>query len=302
MEGTLPWTVFAALIALLLLLDARVVQAGAQPVGMRHAAIWTSGWVAMALVFGIGIFLARGADLGTQFLAGYLIELSLSADNVLLFAVIFAHFQVPPGYQQRVLLWGIAGAVVMRIVMIIGGAALLHRFQWVTYLLGGLLVITGLKVYLHRNRALDAPEGALTWWLKRHLRLTDRFVEQRFVTRIDGKLYATRLFLVMAVIGSVDPMFAVDSIPAVFAVSTDPFIVITSNMFAILGLRPLYFIIAGGMQRAQFLKPGLAVILAFVGLKMLGVINVSVILSLGIVAAVLLMSVLTSIAHGSRRT
>jgi tellurite resistance protein TerC len=290
----LLWVVFSVGVVIALALDLGVFQRKAHTVRPREAFIWSVIWVSLAILFGISIFLRYGTAQGIQFLTGYLIELSLSVDNVFIFAVIFTAFRVPPQYQHRVLFWGITAAVVMRGIMIWAGATLLDRFHWAIYVFGGLLIITGIRMFLHREEKTDVTENALVGWLQRHLRLTHEFHGEHFLTRIDGKIYATPLFLVMALVGPTDLMFALDSIPAVFAVTRDPFIVFTSNVFAVLGLRSMFFLLTGIMGRFHYLKMGLSLILIFVGFKMLGVFHIHMLASLGVIVAILATSVILS--------
>lgn len=291
------WGGFAVVVLVIMALDLGVFHRKAHEVSLREATIWSAVWVTLAMLFACGVFAYRGAKDGMLFLTGYLIELSLSVDNVFLFAVIFTYFLVPPLYQHRVLFWGIIGAIVMRGIMIVAGTALINKFHWVIYLFGVLLIVTGIKMYLHRNQTVDVAESAFLRWLRRTLPLTNVYDGQRFFTRIEGKRVATPLFLVLALIEATDLMFAIDSIPAIFAVTRDPFIVFTSNVFAILGLRSMYFLLAHVMDRFRYLKVGLAVILVFVGLKMVGesFVEVPIAVSLVVVVVVLTVSVTASL-------
>lgn len=295
LDNTLLWIGFATGILVLLALDLGVFHRDAHVVPMREAAAWSAVWFTLAMLFAGGVFFFRGLGSGMEFLTGYLIELSLSVDNVFLFAVIFSYFQVPPAYQHRVLFWGILSAIIMRGIMIAVGAALIARFHWIIYLFGGFLILTGIKMFLHRNKETDPGENALIRLLLRFVPLTERYHGQRFFVRIDGRLLATPLFLVLVLVEFTDLMFAVDSIPAIFAVTRDPFIVFTSNVLAILGLRSLYFLLAGVMDRFQYLKVGLSAILVFVGFKMLGIIKIPILASLLVVVFILTVSVLASL-------
>lgn len=290
----LLWIVFGVGVVAALALDLGVFQRKAHAVGPRESLIWSLVWMTLALFFGVYIFLSKGSAAGLQFLTGYLIELSLSVDNVFIFAVIFSTFRVPPQFQHRVLFWGILMAIILRGVMIWAGTRLLDSFHWAIYVFGVLLIITGIRMYLHREEKTDMTENALAGWLQRHLRLTDQYHQEHFLTRIDGKLYATPLFLVLALIGPTDLMFAVDSIPAVFAVTRDPFIVFTSNVFAVLGLRSMFFLLSGFMNRFRYLSVGLALILIFVGLKMLKAFDLHMLTSLGVVVGILAVSIIVS--------
>jgi len=295
LDNTLLWIGFATGILILLALDLGVFHRKAHAVPLREAATWSLVWFTLAMLFAGGVFYFRGVVSGMEFLTGYLIELSLSVDNVFLFAVIFTYFQVPPAYQHRVLFWGILSAIVLRGIMIAVGAALIARFHWIIYLFGGFLILTGVKMFLHRNRETDPGENALIRLLKRVVPLTDQYHGQRFFIRIDSRLLATPLFLVLSLVEFTDLMFAVDSIPAIFAVTRDPFIVFTSNVLAILGLRSLYFLLAGVMDRFQYLKVGLSAILVFVGFKMLGIVKIPILASLLVVVSILTISILASL-------
>jgi tellurite resistance protein TerC len=290
----LLWIVFSVGVIVALSLDLGVFQRKAHKVHPREALIWSVVWVILALSFGAYVFVRMGSKSGVEFLTGYLIELSLSIDNVFIFAVIFSTFRVPPRYQHRVLFWGITAAIMMRGVMIWAGTALIQRFHWAIYFFGILLIVTGLRMCLHREETTDMAENALVTWLRRHLRLTNQFHGEHFLTRIDGRVHATPLFLVLALIGPTDLMFAVDSIPAVLAITQDPMIVFTSNVFAVLGLRSMFFLLTGIMDRFHYLKLGLAAVLVFVGLKMLGVIQLPLLYSLAIVAGILGISMAVS--------
>jgi tellurite resistance protein TerC len=283
----LLWTVFTIGVIVALSLDLGVFQRKVHKVTPKEALTWSAIWVALALLFGGYIFHQRGSASAVAFITGYVIELSLSVDNVFIFAVIFTSFRVPSKYQHRVLFWGILTAIVLRGVMIWLGTALLDRFHWAIYVFGGLLILTGIRMCFHKEESADMAENAMATWLRKHLRLTSDFHGEHFLTRIDGKIFATPLFLVMALVGPTDLMFAIDSIPAVLAISRDPFIVFTSNVFAVLGLRSMFFLLAGMMDRFHYLKVGLAAVLIFVGLKMLDVFKVRSELSLLIVGAIL---------------
>lgn len=291
------WGVFAVVVLVIMALDLGVFHRKAHSISLREATLWSTIWITLAMLFACGVFAYRSAKDGMLFLTGYLIELSLSVDNVFLFAVIFNYFLVPPLYQHRVLFWGIIGAIIMRGIMIAAGTTLINKFHWIIYLFGALLIVTGIKMYLHRNQTVDVAESAFLRWLRRTLPLTNVYDGQRFFTRIEGKRVATPLFLVLALIEVTDLMFAIDSIPAIFAVTRDPFIVFTSNIFAILGLRSMYFLLAHVMDRFRYLKVGLSFILIFVGLKMLGepIVEVPVVVSLAVVIVVLAVSVTASL-------
>lgn len=301
------WAGFIGFVLSMLALDLFVFGGRrAHRVGAREAAAWVAAWVGFALAFAgllwwhlngtAGAELARAKTL--EFLAGYLIEQSLSVDNMFVFVMIFGYFAVPPPLQRRVLLYGVLGAIVMRAGMIFAGVWLVQQFAWVLYLFGAFLVVTGLKMLMVAGAAPDLEKNPLLHWLRSHLRITPDFHEERFLVRRDGLLWVTPLFLVLVLIEASDLVFAVDSIPAIFAVTTDPFIVFTSNIFAIMGLRALYFLLADMAGRFHLLKYGLALVLVFVGGKMLAMpwFHPPIQWSLAIVAAILLVSVLASLA------
>ena len=316
-DQLLLWLGFGALVVTMMVLDLGVFHRKAHAVSMREAAIWTVVWVTVALAFDGFIYWERGTVPAIEFLTGYIIEWSLSMDNVFVFAVIFAYFAVPAQYQHRVLFWGILGAVVMRLTFILAGAALLQRFHWIIYPMGGFLVLTGIKLFFERNKESDVGEKWVLRMARRCLPVTGAYVGQKFfVLRYSAQMESitvthgdhtaqkvfrrqstqwmvTPLFLVLLVVETTDVAFAVDSIPAIFAVTHDPFIVFTSNIFAILGLRALYFLLAGAMKMFRYLSVGLAAILCFVGSKMLlsGFYDIPIVVSLGIVCSLLTLAV-----------
>lgn len=291
------WVGFSVFVVVMLALDLGVFRRKTRTVGIKEAAVWSIVWVALALLFDAGLYVWEGPEPATEFLAGYLIEKALSVDNIFVFVLIFSFFAVPYEYQHRVLFWGVLGALVMRAVFIAASASLLANFEWVIYVFGGFLVVTGVKMATQKEHALDLKENPAYRALRRVLPITDGDHGKRFFARIDGKLMATPLFVVLVVVEFSDLVFAIDSIPAIFAVTSDPFIVYTSNVFAILGLRFLYFVLAGAVGMFRFLKHGLAVILTFVGLKMLlaGVWHMPPGLSLAVILVVLVLSVAASL-------
>ncbi len=287
------WAGFVAFVLAMLALDLGVFHKKSHVVGFREAAAWSAVWVALALVFGGLVWSQFGARVGTEYLTGYLIEKSLSVDNIFVFVVIFATFQVPALYQHRVLFWGILGALVMRAIMIFAGGAMLERFHWLIYVFGAFLVLTGIKLL----RQQGAPEDLeKSWFLRLARRVvpsTPNYDGEKFFTRENGKWLATPLFMALVLVEFTDLIFALDSIPAIFAITRDPFIVFTSNIFAILGLRSLFFLLAGVMDRFVYLKTGLAFVLVFVGFKMalIDMVKVPAVLSLGIIATILGLSI-----------
>lgn len=290
------WVGFSLVVLGLLALDLGVFHRHAHIVTTREAGAWTLVWISLALLFNLAIFWWRGPEPGWEFLTGYLIEYALSVDNIFVFVLLFTYFAVPAAYQHRLLFWGILSALIMRGVMIAAGAALIKQFHWVIYLFGAFLVITGIRMALDKGHAVDPGHNPVVRLVRRVIPITKEYHGQHFFVRQAGRLMATPLFVVLLLIETTDLIFAVDSIPAVFAITTDPFIVYTSNVFAILGLRSLYFLLAGIIHRFHYLKFGLAVVLTFVGIKMLltDLYKIPIVISLGIVAAALLISVIAS--------
>jgi tellurite resistance protein TerC len=288
------WVALAVLILGMLALDLFVFHRDAHEVSLREAALFSGIWIGMGLAFGGLVFAFLGAQAGGEYLAGYVIEKSLSIDNVFVFAMIFGYFAVPAKYQHRLLFWGVFGAIVFRAVFIAAGAALLDAFHWMIYGFGILLLLTGWRMWTHRNEhTLDLDKNRILRLVRRLVPITPEYRGQRFFVREGGKWIATPLFAVLVVIESSDIMFAIDSIPAIFAVTDDAFIVFASNAFAILGLRSLYFLLAGMLDRFTYLKAGLAALLVFAGVKILltDVYKMPVWLSLGIIVAILAVSV-----------
>ncbi len=263
------WAAFVGFILAMLTLDLFVVHKDAHEVSFREAATWSVIWVALGLSFGVLIWVWQGPELAGEYLAGYLIEKSLSVDNIFVFALVFGYFAVPQKYQHRVLFWGILGALVFRAIFIFAGTELLDRFHWMIFVFGGFLVFTGIKMLRHRDEHVDPGRNPVLRLMKRFIPTTDEYVGQKLFVRQAGRRLATPLFAVLVVIETTDIIFAVDSIPAILAVTEEPFLVFTSNAFAILGLRALYFLLAGMMDRFAYLKLGLAAVLIFVGVKML---------------------------------
>ncbi len=266
-------------------------------VSLREAAVWSAVWVTLGMGFGLLIWRFYGAEAGGQYFAGYLIEKSLAVDNVFVFALIFTAFAVPRQYQHRVLFYGLLGALVFRAIFIAGGAALLERFHWILYVFGAFLVLTGWKMLRHRNEHADPMRSRTLRLVRRWVPSTDEYHGQKFWIRQGHRWVATPLFLVLVLVETTDIVFAVDSIPAIFAVTQEPFLVFTSNAFAILGLRAMYFLLADLMHRFVYLKVGLAAILVFVGAKMLllDVYKVPTFLSLTVIALCITTAVVASL-------
>lgn len=268
MQDIWLWVGFNLFVIVLLALDLGVLHKGEKQITVRHALLLSLGYLVLALIFAAGMFIFRGETAGYQFLTGYLIEKSLSVDNIFVFVLIFTHFAVPPQYQYRVLFWGILGALVMRASLILVGAAVIEAFHWVIYLFGAFLIFTGIKMLITVGQEPDMENNRVVKFMRRHFRVTDEFVGNKFFVLKDGVRYMTPLFVVLILIEVTDVVFALDSIPAIFAITTDPFIVYTANVFAILGLRALYFALAGVIHRFHYLKYGLSLVLVVVGAKM----------------------------------
>jgi tellurite resistance protein TerC len=307
MEGSIwLWIGFNLFVLLMLALDLGVFHKHSHAVSTKEAAIWSVVWISLSLLFNVGLYFFwdvisptsayTNAEASLAFFTGYLIEKSLSVDNIFVFILIFTFFAVPAAYQHRILFWGIIGALFMRGALIAVGATLLKEFHWVIYLFGGFLIFTGIRMALHKNEEVHPENNPLVKLLRRIMPVTDDYESEKFFVRKAGVLMATPLFLVLLIIESTDLIFAVDSIPAIFAVTEDPFIVYTSNVFAILGLRSLYFLLANVMDKFQYLKLGLAVVLTFVGVKMVIVdlYKIPVGVSLGVIAGILGISIAAS--------
>lgn len=304
------WVGFFVFIAAMLALDLGVFQRESHEVKMKEALVWCGVWFALAMGFNALVWYWRGAELGQQFLASYLIELCLSIDNVFVFILIFAYFKVPARWQHRVLFWGIIGAVLMRAVFILVGVNVIARFHWVLYIFGAFLVYTGVKMALPGKTDVDVnpDHNPVVRLFRKFWPVSPRNEHGHFFTTHEGRRMATPLFIVLIVVETTDVIFALDSIPAVLAITKDGFVALTSNIFAILGLRSLYFALSGVMQLFRYLKIGLAIILCFIGTKMLieHWVEITTAVSLGVIAGVLAMSVMLSVlirehpkSHGS---
>lgn len=279
MDVTSVWLIFNVFVLGMLALDLGVFHRTSHTVSMREAVTWSVVWIGLALIFnGIIYFywdvMMPGSRYGNSeaamaFLTGYVIEKSLSVDNIFIFVLLFSSFAVPPAYQHRVLFWGVLGALIMRGLMIYADTALLEQFHWVIWVFGGFLIVTGLRMLKSDDHAIDPQNHVVVRWLRRLMPMTNGYVGQKFTVVENGIRKATPLLAVLLVVEFTDLIFAVDSIPAIFAVTRDPFLVYTSNVFAILGLRALYFVLAGAMDKFVYLKPALAIVLAFVGIKMI---------------------------------
>jgi tellurite resistance protein TerC len=301
MDQVWLWIGFNAFVLAMLAVDLGVFHRRAHEVSLREAAAWSAVWISLALAFAYGIYHFRGMQAGLEFLTGYLIEKALSVDNIFVFVLVFSYFNVPARYQHRVLFWGILGALVMRGTMIAAGAVVIERFHWVIYAFGAFLVITGIRMATHPMHAITPEANPIIRLVRRLVPVSDRYHGQSFFVRetVGGRLrrVATPLFVVLVLVETTDLVFALDSIPAIFAVTSDPFLVYTSNVFAILGLRALYFLLAGVIHRFHYLRVGLSAVLVFVGVKMVlsDVYHVPIGLSLGIIGVMLAVSVAVSL-------
>lgn len=292
------WIGFNVFVLLMLALDLGVFHRKAHVVTFKESITWTVVWISLALLFNLGVAHYMGNDKGLEFFTGYIIEKSLSVDNVFVFALLFSYFAVPSLYQHKVLFWGIIGALIMRAIMIALGAKLITEFAWIIYIFGAFLILTGIKMIVKRSEEIHPEKNPVVRLFKRFMPVTNEYHGEKFFVRKEGILMATPLFVVLLLVEFTDLIFAVDSIPAIFAVTTDPFIVYTSNVFAILGLRSLYFALAGVMDKFHYLKIGLGCVLSFVGVKMLvghTEWKIDTHLSLGVIVTILSASIIASL-------
>ena len=291
------WVAFNVFVLAMLYLDLAVFHRKPHEVHFKEALGWSAVWIALALLFNLGIYFWRGPEVGLEFLTGYVIEKSLSVDNIFVFLLIFSFFRVPAMYQHEVLFWGILGALIMRAIFIAAGVTLLHHFHWIIYVFGAFLIFTGIKLALDKDKEIHPEHNPILRLFSRLMPVTKDYVEGKFFVRMHGRLMATPLFGVLLVVETTDLIFAVDSIPAILAITDDPFIVYTSNVFAILGLRALYFALAGIMRLFHYLHYGLAAILVFVGVKMLiaEMYPIPIGIALAVIAGILGLSILASI-------
>ena len=304
MSGQLGlWIAFGILVPAMLALDLGVFHRKAHIISVREALLWSGVWITLALLFNLGIYFLLGSDKALKFFTGYLVEKSLSVDNLFVFLLVFSYFNVPSAYQHKVLFWGILGALFMRAIFIATGLAILERLHWVIYIFGAFLVYTGIRMSLKKDMKLRPEGNPVLRLFRRFVPITDSYHEGKFLVKENGQRLITPLFLVLVVVETTDIIFAVDSIPAILAITLDPFIVYTSNVFAILGLRALYFALAGVAQRLYYLHYGLAAILVFLGFKMLssGFYKIPVTLALGVVLGILLFSVFFSLARPRKK-
>lgn len=291
------WIAFIAFIILLLSLDLGVFHRKTHEVKIKEALIWSAVWISLALIFNYGIYYFMGKEKALEFLTGYLIEKSLSIDNLFVFIMLFTFFDVKPQYQHKVLFWGILGALILRAIFIFAGVALISKFHWIIYIFGGFLVYTGIKMLFHNDEKIEPDKNPLVKLFKKFFPVTETMHGGKFFVKINAKTVATPLFVVLLVVEFTDLIFAVDSIPAILAVSNDTFIIFTSNVFAILGLRALYFALAGITKYFHYLKYGLSAILVFVGVKMVivGFYKIPIHYSLFTILGILIISILLSL-------
>jgi tellurite resistance protein TerC len=291
------WILFNVFVLVMLALDLGVFNRKAHEISFREAMMWTVVWIILALGFNTILYFWRGTQQAMEFFTGYLVEKALSVDNIFVFIMIFSYFQVPKAYQHKVLFWGILGALVMRAIFIFAGVALIEKFHFTIYIFGALLIFTGYKMFGHKKIRIEPDKNPLIRAVKKFLPVTSELKDDKFFVMIDGKRFITPLFLVLLLVETTDLIFAVDSIPAILAITQDQFIVYTSNVFAILGLRSLYFALAGIADRFWLLSYGLAIILVFVGIKMLliDVFKIPIEWSLSFISIVIALSVILSL-------
>lgn len=294
----IPWILFTLFIVAMLAIDLGIFNRKDHEVKVKEALVWSGVWVGLALVFNIGVYFWKGQETAIQFFTGYVVEKSLSIDNIFVFLQVFAYFSVPAIYQHKILFWGVLGAIVMRAIFIVAGVALIGKFHWIIYVFGAFLVFTGIKMVFTKDKEVHPEKNPLIRLLRRFMPISNDYEGGKFLIMRNGIIMATPLMAVLLVIETTDVIFAVDSIPAILAITTDPFIVFSSNLFAIMGLRSLFFALAGVIKRFHYIHYGLAAILAFVGVKMLvsefyklpsaaALAAVAAILSLSMIASVL---------------
>lgn len=298
----MDWAAFAGVVVCALTVDRLLFGRSKEQIPFREAAVRSTFFVLVGTLFSLYVLASRGTNAAITYLVAYLVEESLSVDNLFVFLVLFSYFRISEGRQQRILFWGILGAIVMRGIFIVAGSALLAKFHWMTYVFGLILLFTGAKLLFRKEEAVDPEDNFALKLARRYLRTTNEFHGHRFFTVQNGVRYATPMFLVLLVVEFTDLLFAVDSVPAVLAISTDVFIVYTSNVMAILGLRALYFVLSGMMGRFHYLGAGLAIILLFIGAKMMGAafFKIPPLISLGVIATVLTISICASLLRPAR--
>lgn len=291
------WISFLAFVILMLALDLGVFHRKSHEIKLKEALIWTGVWISLALVFNYGVYVYMGKEKAVEFLTGYVIEKSLSIDNLFVFIMLFTYFKVDVKYQHKVLFWGILGALVMRAIFIFAGVALINKFHWIIYVFGALLIFTGIKMVFQKEEQINPERNPLVRLFKKFFPFTNEDQDGKFFVKKNGKRFATPLFVVLLIVEFTDLIFAVDSIPAILAITNDTFIIFTSNVFAILGLRALYFALAGITQYFHYLKYGLAAILVFVGVKMtiVDLYKIPIVTSLLVISGILVISVIVSV-------
>jgi tellurite resistance protein TerC len=302
-ESIVLWAGFNLFVLAMLALDLGVFHRKSHTVTVKEALVWTGVWITLAMIFNLFIYSYFGKEKAVEFFTGYLIEKSLSVDNIFVIILIFSYFQVPQEYQHKVLFWGILGALVMRIIFILSGIELIHRFHWLVYIFGGFLIFTGIRMLTSDDSKIEPEKNPLIKLARRMFSVTQEFVGDKFFVKRETKTWATPLFLVVILIEATDLIFAVDSIPAILAISDDPFIVYTSNVFAILGLRSLYFALSGIEKYFHYLKFGLSAILVFVGVKMCIVdfFKIPVEISLIVIVFVLALAMISSVLFPKKK-
>lgn len=303
-ESAVLWTTFNVFVLGMLALDLGIFHRKSEEISVKDSLIWTGVWITLAMSFNVFVYYYLGKTQGIEFFTGYVIEKSLSVDNIFVIIMIFSYFQVPNSYQHKVLFWGILGALVMRVIFIFAGIELIHRFHWLIYIFGGFLIITGIRMVTSGDAKIEPDKNPLVKLVRKIFPVTPSFVGDKFFVRQNAKLWATPLFVVVVLIEATDLIFAVDSIPAILAITDDPFIVYTSNVFAILGLRSLYFALSGIEKYFHYLKYGLATILAFVGAKMCltDFYKIPIEISLIAIVSILITSILASVMFPKKVT
>ncbi len=291
------WVLFLVFLITMLTIDLGVFNKKSHIIGYKEALLFSAVWITLALIFNFGVFSYMGNQKGMEFLTGYLLEYSLSVDNIFIFILLFGFFNVPKRYQHKVLFWGIVGAIIMRAVLIGLGTALVSQFHWILYIFGLFLIITSIKMFFSKNDVVEPDKNPVVKLFRKYFPVKDSYVKDKFFVTENAKKYATPLFIVLIIIETTDLVFALDSIPAILSITQDPFIVFTSNAFAILGLRSLYFALANLMDKFKYLKYGLALVLFFIGMKMLiaDIYNIPIALSLIVVASLIFISVIISL-------
>ena len=295
----LLWVGFNIFVLAMLALDLGIFHRRAHIVGIKEALIWSAIWIILALLFNLGIYFWRGPETALEFLTGYLIEKSLSVDNLFVFLMIFSYFNVDSLYQHKVLFWGILGALITRAIFIATGITLIQNFHWVIYVFGAFLILTGIRMAIRKEKKIHPERNPLLKLFRRFMPVTEEYEGEKFFLKRGGRYFATPLFIVLLIVETTDIIFAADSIPAILAITLDPFIVYTSNVFAILGLRALYFALAGMMRLFHHLHYGLSAVLIFVGTKMIlaDIYKIRVSIALSLIAVILLISIITSMIH-----